>query len=137
MTNNKIPKKQTLYCCEKCIYDTYNKKDFTKHLATKKHLKMISNNNVEIITNSIYHCICNKKYKHMSSLCKHKKHCNKINDENEDNIFSLLKEQKRENQELKELLNKQNKIIESLIKNNISVLLLPVQSEFPAEKSIL
>lgn len=133
MANDKIPKCPIIYCCEKCLYDTYSKKDFTKHLVTKKHINLMTNVILEIPKNKLYECICNKKYKHMSSLCKHKKSCDKKED-----IFSLLKEQKRENQELKELLNKQNQIIESLslIKNNKSVLPLQAQNEFQEELTI-
>jgi len=70
MDNKEIPKYQVIHCCEKCMYDTYSKKDFAKHIITKKHLKL-SNTNLEI--KNIYSCICSKEYKHMSSLCKHKK----------------------------------------------------------------
>ena len=68
----------------------------------------------------------------MSSLCKHKKSCHVLNDKKED-IFTLLKEQKRENQELKELIQKQNNIIQNVIKNYISPLPTLVQNEFPVD----
>jgi hypothetical protein len=91
------------------MYDTYSKKDFQKHLLTKKHLK--HTNAISIIPKNIfYECICNKKYKHMSSLCKHKKNCGKKED-----IFSLHEENKK----LKELVNNQNQFIEKLTNPNI------------------
>jgi len=100
MDNNKIG---SLYCCEKCSYDTYSKKDFDKHLGTLKHNRNINTNSNIQMNKSKYLCICSKKYNHMSSLCKHKKVC-KIMHPKED-VFSLLEEQKRENKEIKKLLN--------------------------------
>lgn len=124
MTNKKIP---VIHCCETCMYDTYNKKDFQKHLLTKKHLKL-TNPNLEIPKNIFYECIlCNKKYKHMSSLCKHKKNCGKKED-----IFSLHEENKK----LKELVNNQNQFIANLTNPNIFFQLPPVQNEFLEKKTI-
>ena len=78
MTNKKIPKNPQNYSCDKCFYFTSNKKDFNKHLLTRKH-KILTNTNEKSPkipkTNDMYECICGKKYKHSSSLSKHKKNC--------------------------------------------------------------
>ena len=60
-------------CCIYCNYESSNKKDYKKHLLTEKHKKLIDpNKNPK--TDSLI-CECGKKYKHLSSLCNHKKNC--------------------------------------------------------------
>ena len=70
----KIPKN---FICVFCDYNTYNKKDFNKHLLTDKH-KMLSNvdNEIPKIPIKEFTCDCGKKYKHRQSLSVHKKKCN-------------------------------------------------------------
>lgn len=66
ITNNK-------FCCETCEFSCCNKKDYKRHLLTRKHIT----SNTKSKISSIYTCnSCNKNYKHSSSLCKHKKTCN-------------------------------------------------------------
>ena len=81
----KIPKK---FICVFCDYNTYNKKDFNKHLLTDKH-KMLSNvdNEIPKIPIKEFTCECGKKYKHRQSLSVHKKKCNyeQIKDNNINN----------------------------------------------------
>ena len=79
MTNEKIPKIPTSFECEKCNYMCCSKKDFNKHLGTRKHS---STNNANEMSQKvpkiqkIYVCqTCNNEYKHQSSLCKHSKSC--------------------------------------------------------------
>jgi hypothetical protein len=86
-TNKKNPKKSQQYLCEICNYFTYNKKDYNKHLLTNKHkITNFPNENLQKIPNETpiekkFECICGKKYKHMSSLCQHKKKCKHKNEE--------------------------------------------------------
>jgi len=141
MTNEIYPKNiKKLLCCNKCNYDTYSKKDFDKHILTRKHKRLINANNIltenQKISKSddIFTCICGKKYKHMSSLCKHKKTCSSsvnkkdynsdknysINFNNED-IIKIFLEQSKENKDLKDLLVEQNKIIMDMMKNQQSL----------------
>jgi len=61
------------YNCEKCKYKCNNKKDFNKHLITKKH-----NKTPELSQNisKTYVCkTCNNSYIHQSSLSKHANNC--------------------------------------------------------------
>jgi hypothetical protein len=136
MANKKVPKIPKLLICEKCNYDTYNKKDFSKHLYTNKHLRLTIPNNLlndmsqKSHINEKYRCICSKEYKHQSSLCKHKKICTEINktdivstDEikiNNQDIVNIIVEQSKENKELKELLIEQNKLIMEIMKSHTS-----------------
>lgn len=55
------------YFCKICNFTTNKKGNWNSHVLTKKHL---SNKNEKT-----YLCKCGLQYKHMSSLCKHKKKC--------------------------------------------------------------
>ena len=77
--NKKTPKNPK-YFCEKCCFDTNNKKDFDRHLLTLKHLSQTERKhegNIEkpIFIHSIKCPNCLKEYKNRSSLWKHKKLC--------------------------------------------------------------
>ena len=86
----KNPQKSHLFFCKKCEYKTSNKKDFTKHNLTLKHLD--ETNMKQKIPNFI--CECNKSFNSRTTLWRHKKTClinnvtseNIINEENTINI---------------------------------------------------
>ena len=88
------------FSCEKCNYICSKKSDFNKHNSTTKH-KMLINANGEIAKVAeikLHHCACGKKYKHLPTLSRHKKHCNFmsnneiiINEMTNDNEFNMLK----------------------------------------------
>jgi hypothetical protein len=84
--NKKIPKNPQKFICDICQYKTGNKKDFNKHLLTLKH-EILTNPNKKIPKNpqTIFTCECNKTYKHLSSLCCHKKKCTYIENTVNDN----------------------------------------------------
>ena len=72
------------FICEKCDYNTNNKKDYNKHLNTKKHnVQKCSVKNPQI-----YVCICGKNYKYSQSYNRHKKSCNfeSLNTDNSNNL---------------------------------------------------
>jgi hypothetical protein len=71
--NEKIPKNPLIFLCEKCAYTTSNKKDWNKHISTRKHIILTNPN--EKSPDEMHECICGKIYKHLSSLCAHKKKC--------------------------------------------------------------
>ena len=74
--NKKVPKNPLKYSCQKCDYNTANKKDFKKHEETIKHKYMVNPNDTYIKNpNPVYQCKCGKKYKHSSTLSTHKKNC--------------------------------------------------------------
>ncbi len=103
--SQKIP---IYYTCNNCNYNTSNKKDYNKHLTTRKHLLMTSND-VKIPNNHI--CECGKSYKYRQGLSVHKKKCNYkekntnrergelINQEKEENVINQEKDDKLINQE--------------------------------------
>jgi hypothetical protein len=113
--NEKTPKKTPNFFCEKCRFISSNKKDYTRHLSTDKHKILINPNKKPQKTpydNQCYFCICGKKYKHLSSLCAHKKKCNYKNENNEtidaceniENDKELIKMLIKENYEMKNLI---------------------------------
>jgi len=115
MTNKKSPKIPFNFECLTCDYYTSSKKDLNKHLATAKHFRLT---NTKGITNKKSHksqddktylCNCGKSYKHMSSLCKHKKNCN----------FIDKKETEISDKELIVMLLKQNS---QLIEQNAEII---------------
>jgi hypothetical protein len=79
MTTN-YPQKIPKYLCNKCEYNTDNKKDFTKHLSTLKHLNLHNYNGLTTekspkIPNT-YSCkYCEKSYKYRDGLWRHNKKC--------------------------------------------------------------
>jgi len=122
-----IPKK---YNCCPCDYFTNNKKDFIKHNSTRKH-NLLTNPNELVPSSKEYPCACGKTYKHMSSLCNHKKKCTGSNQddlikavlsENNKSInASLLLEIVKQTNEFKSLLIDQNNKINELANQNTMI----------------
>ncbi len=81
MPNKKSPKIPKIFECEICEYSTCNKKDYDKHLSTRKHKILINPKNPNEQIPNIFNCICGKSYKHNSSLCCHKKTCTFVEEE--------------------------------------------------------
>jgi len=110
-TNIKNPKKPLNYICENCDFITCNKKDYTRHLLTDKHISL-TNPNLKTPKNPFFNCICGKSYKHSSSLCGHKKKCIYIEKSNESEIIindtnnkdELINYLIKENQDFKNLI---------------------------------
>jgi hypothetical protein len=111
-----------LFCCEKCNIKTNNKKDYTKHLSTAKHIKLttvntqLTNLSQNAIKYEIFKCAnCKKEYKSRVGLWKHKNKCNLI----EENV-NIEKEHNNSNeiQELKEIMKylmKENSEMKNII----------------------
>jgi hypothetical protein len=133
MTDILGPKKPLNFCCEKCDFNTCNKKDYSRHLLTAKHkntYKLLPNTYAENAENTPnqFVCECGINYKHRQSLYNHKKKCGGFSGENEKKeeiqlevITNLFKEQLKENKELKEMIIEQNKkLIELAEKGKIT-----------------
>jgi len=75
-SNEEIPTPQGIFICEYCKYKTGNKKDFNKHLETKKHKKLTLGDKIPEYNETVkYVCDCGKIYKYRQSLHHHKKKC--------------------------------------------------------------
>lgn len=123
MTNlsPKIPKD---FYCNKCDYSSCNKKDYTKHLTTRKHKyndKMMTNNYQELNKEpKTYFCQCGKIYKHRQGLHFHKKTCNckaqVIQNTDINSQFQIILELIKDNKDIKDFLIEQNKQVIELAK---------------------
>jgi len=79
MFTKKTPKNPPLFSCEKCNFNCSNKKDYNRHLSTRKH-KMFTHVDVNVDDKTpknakAYVCDCGKAYTYRQSLCVHKKKC--------------------------------------------------------------
>jgi hypothetical protein len=82
ISNVQPPKTPKTFLCELCDFKSSNKKDFSRHLATQKHIINDSQCFSTIISQKNsknpllqYKCKCGKKYKDNSGLWRHKKKC--------------------------------------------------------------
>jgi hypothetical protein len=119
-----LPQKNPQFNCLKCNFITSNKKDFSRHLLTSKHLdasKCYENaSEIPGKTPTKNKCFCGKEYKHDSSFYRHKKKCPEINNDTQTNheitpqlILSVM----QQNKELQQMLLEQNKTILEISKN--------------------
>ena len=130
MITKNVPKNPQKFICDMCDYSTCNKKDYSKHLMTAKHMKITNDIKKSPKIPILLTCVCGNTYKYKSGLSRHKKICiytessssldstdleNTI-EHNEDNteiqmlsktIFELVKQ----NNQFKELLIEQNQKI--------------------------
>ena len=131
------------YVCESCDIKTNNKKDYTNHLSTAKHINF-SVSNIVAKSCSEHKCVnCDKIYKSRVGLWTHKKKCKKEEKKediesqmniilmeilkqnqtmidkstSENNNSSLIIELIKQTQKFKEQMIEQNKYILELIKN--------------------
>ena len=92
---NKSPIK---FECDICDYNTCNKKDYSKHISTPKHIKMTNmvtcgdNNPLPLV------CMCGNTYKYRQGLSRHKKTCTDIIN---NTIVDILPQPKQPDQPLK------------------------------------
>ena len=92
--------------CEKCNFKCFKNGDWNRHILTAKHKKLTNTNDFTSTYIKHYKCYCGKSYKHMSSLCAHKKKCSNTTNLDKTNTDSLLLHLLKQNGEL------QNKIIQ-------------------------
>lgn len=79
ISNNFTPKKPQKYVCETCDYKSCNKKDYNRHVLTKKHKNSICQClSIEKTPKNPTLCACGKIYKDTSGLWRHKKTCKQM-----------------------------------------------------------
>ena len=115
LDNKKWQEIPAIFLCEYCDYKTSRKSHYDKHLSTPKHQRIILDNGKFPEKNLSYDCLCGKKYKHLSGLCKHRKKCVKPNMQHEfhpDFDFkSVFLDMVKQNDEFKQLIMNQTKCI--------------------------
>ena len=118
-------KSPNFFCCNNCDYITSNKKDYNKHLMTRKHENTTKYNENAIKIpkkEKIYECECGKTYPYRSSLYNHKKRCCFVDNKNaiinkpedidyKDMFLRMIKE----NKQLQNILVTQQNQINELI----------------------
>ena len=109
--NAKTPLKNANYFCKICDFKCSNKTDYHRHLMTLKHK---NKGKLQKKVQLEYKCDCGKRYKHLSSLCSHKRKCNHTSKENENvssdnNINLLMNELQRRDEAHKKQIEEQQK----------------------------
>ena len=80
MTTEKNSKKTPTFYCEICDFKCCKQNELKRHLVTIKHKRLHDATKKTLINeHKIFSCVCGNKYKHHSSLAKHKRTCVAIN----------------------------------------------------------
>ena len=117
-----LPQKTPNFFCEKCAFISSNRKDYNRHLLTRKHLNNYNLNQIEpknTQKTQLHNCSqCNKTYSNKSSLWYHSKKCTLISPEDSNksiNTFTpeLFIEILKENKEIQNVLIEQNKELQN------------------------
>ena len=121
MDNEKTPKSQKKYYCEKCDFTCSKNNEYMRHLSTAKHKRSEMDNEKTPKNATPYMCSCGNEYNHASGLSKHKKKCTYIQNSSKketevsedmskptmENYLKLMKQ----NTELHEVVKQSNEII--------------------------
>ena len=107
---------QKQFICELCDFKCSKNSNLSTHFLTRRHLIRTG---LLISEKKEFICDCGKSYKHMSSLCNHKKNCNKLQEcpASMNIILDILKQ----NQEFKDLIVEQNKQLLDLVKEGKTI----------------
>jgi hypothetical protein len=107
--NEKMPNSGNNFYCEKCNFTALKQSNWSAHLITKKHKR----NSEGDVNNNKFICDCGREYKHSSSLCNHRKICNKIqSNPPTDLLLEVIKQNndiQKQNQHLQNTIIEQNK----------------------------
>ena len=145
----KYGKKKPEYKCEKCNYKTSVKRDYNRHLQTKKHLRKMDKSIVKKKDVEFMCKICKKIYKTHGGLWKHRQKCITIHKHivenmevmevigspklakksNEDStmpnvILKLVESNQKlveQNTEMMKCIKEQSKVTQNNTTNNISI----------------
>jgi len=85
------------FVCVGCDFKCCKQSNYNTHLLTHKHQKIMGNNQTECQPSSTISIICpdcNKKYSHLSGLCRHRKTCVSVKQNMSEPVFNNLLETK-------------------------------------------
>jgi len=135
MVTEKAPESPHKFICEPCDFKCCKKRDYDRHLLTRKHEKsgkgntLVTNGNIESPKSPepvVFSCKnCNKTYKSRKGLWSHNKICQTQEEttaepKQDDSTSNLskddIKELLKQNQEFKELILEQNSKLYELAK---------------------
>ena len=113
-----LPQKSPkIFSCEKCDFNCRSKKDYNRHLGTRKHKMELNGNNGNENYPSFFLCeSCNKQFKSKSGLWKHTQKCNLLKKSNKEE--NKKEENKKEENKKEENEIEYKEIINSLINEN-------------------
>jgi len=133
MPNAKTPENAYKYVCNRCDFKCSKESNYNQHLLTLKH-KIRTNPNEKVPENAekIYRCACGKQYKHLSSLCNHKKNCSGTkNIDTEQTIVTTETNEKIDHESLiKELMKQNNEFKTMLIEQNTKIMELAKEGKY-------
>jgi hypothetical protein len=111
----KKEQKKIKFLCLGCNFKTSNKKDYSRHILTSKHLEMAKKMTQEtkIPKKKKYLCVCGNVYTYNSGLTRHKQKCKQLLDKNTEEPESNINLTKHDN--LIQYLMKENFEFKSLI----------------------
>tara|TARA_B100001057_G_scaffold495908_1_gene595980 strand:- start:1666 stop:2613 length:948 start_codon:yes stop_codon:yes gene_type:complete len=130
MDNKKPQKKRSgKFICEPCDFFTSNRRDYNRHLLTKKHKKIATwityeGKKTPVESSKQFICSCGKKYKFCSGLSKHRKKCEtykKIKKEDEEEkmenkiVIEMLKKSKENAELMESLIDQNNQLMQQLV----------------------
>jgi len=120
-TNENNPKNAKIFICENCNFKCSKPSNYNKHILTAKHKRQIidKEKNAASIA-KCFDCKCGKTYKHMSSLCNHKKNCHYKEEpivEEKMDLQKMFLETLKQNQELQKQLMEMAKEKNTIIQN--------------------
>ena len=111
-TNEKNPDKS--FRCESCDFICKKGSDWNRHVSTDKHRKKVD---FGVTSKKKHACNCGKEYSHLSTLCKHRKTCNKqMVSPPSDLLLEVLKQNndiQKQNQQLQNTIIEQNKELQN------------------------
>ena len=128
MTTQNAPNSASRFSCKTCDYYTCKKSSYTRHISSTKHLATTIDAKNTINSSEkephVFTCNCGNKYKHHSSLWKHRKTCDfkkevvvtPLTDASNNLIIpcEMFMQLMKQNSEFKELMMDQNKHMVSL-----------------------
>jgi len=120
-TNYFTQKNANIFNCECCDFICSKQSDMARHLGTRKHARLINANaGLTDFTPEQFDCICGNKYKHMPSLCKHKKICKEIKKQNIINGIVTGSDNEVDELDKVDFLKNENKEILNMLKHQIN-----------------
>jgi len=120
----KCQKQKTEFICKDCDFKCFKNSNLMTHFLTRRHKIRMG---LVILENKQFICDCGKSYKHMSSLCNHKKNCAKLENNSTppekppSMSMNLILDILQQNQEFKNLIVEQNKQMMELVKEGKTI----------------
>ena len=114
---NDETKKPNKYTCDKCMFNTSNKRDYNRHLNTAKH-KMGSNGVKWCQEQKVFNCDCGKTYKYRQGYYRHRKLCNANTDIKNTIVKPDIQENLEDKPSMIDIITQNREIMDVLIAQN-------------------